>query len=214
MTILATTVVFCAAAMSSLKAEEPPEGAVVLFDGKDLSSWTSEKGGPPKWKLADGAMEVVPGAGSIMTEKAYKDFKLHLEFKLPKPQEGGGGDGNSGVYLLRRYEIQILNSFGKKPGKSDCGAIYNFKAPDESAAKPAGEWQSYEITFTAPKWEGWEKTESARITVVHNGKVIHDDVVVPNKTGAGQPEAPSANRILLQDHGSKVQFRNLWILER
>jgi sugar phosphate isomerase/epimerase len=199
----------------------PPEGALVLFDGRDFAHWQHEKGGPVKWDLADGALEVVPGTGSIMTQRSFQDFRLHVEFnvpKLPPLPEGAdrGNRGNSGVYLQRRYEVQILDSCGVKLENWDCGSLYRAKAPDTNASKPAGEWQTYDIEFHAPHWEGTgddaHKIANARITVFHNGVLIHDDVELKNKTGAGQLEGPQPGPILLQDHGNQVRFRNIWIV--
>jgi hypothetical protein len=196
-----------------LLSSAAPAGAIVLFDGRDLSAWQSERGGEPGWRLVDGAVEVVPGAGGIMTKRDFNDFKLHVEFNVPKMRgKTGQLRGNSGVYIQRRYEVQILDSFGVDSGVQDCGAIYMFKAPDINVCKKPGEWQSYDIIFIAPKWAGAEKVENARITVIQNGTMIHNNVGVPNKTGAGQPEGPGPAPILLQDHGDKVKYRNIWVI--
>ena len=208
----------------------PPPGALVLFDGQDFSHWTGVDGGPVQWKIvdsamevdstmeADRAMEVVPGSGSIITKQVFQSFLLHLEFNVPITSTGveGQNSGNSGVYLLRRYEIQILDSFGETSGKTGCGALYRFKAPDQNACGKPGEWQFYDIIFQAPQWGGegdnLRKILNAIITVKHNGVVIHDKVSLPDKTGRGQPESREPGPILLQDHGNEVKFRNLWIL--
>lgn len=194
------------------------DNAIVLFDGSDFSQWTHEKGKPIHWKIIDGAMQVLPKTGSIMTKRKFQDFRLHVEFNVPQTPLGlkGQGRGNSGVYLQRRYEVQILDSYGRKLKNNDCGAIYKVKAPDKNVCKKPGQWQSYDITFRAARFkkqgDNFEKTENARITVLQNGVVIHDDVRIPNKTGAGQPEGPQPNPILLQNHGNKVRFRNVWIV--
>jgi hypothetical protein len=199
----------------------PTREKIVLFDGSDFAHWTHADGGPVKWKLVNGAMEVVPGTGSIISKRHFQDFELHVEFKvpvLPPLIEGQdrGNRGNSGVYLQRRYEVQILDSYGVELESWDCGALYRAKVPDKNASKPAGEWQTYDIVFRAPRWEGKgddaRKTENARATVRHNGVLIHDDVELENKTGAGEPEGPQPGPILLQDHGNAVQFRNIWIV--
>jgi len=193
-----------------------PEDAVILFDGNDLSQWTKEDGGPAEWKIVDGAMEVIPGKGSIMTKQNFQDCRLHLEFMLPEtPADANDQDrANSGVYIQRRYEVQILDSFGLQPQINGCGAIYRVKAPDKNLCKPPGMWQTYDIFFRAARFEGngesSKKVEDARITVLHNGVVIHNNVRIPNKTGAGKPETPHAAPILLQDHGSPIRFRNVW----
>ncbi len=193
------------AAISAIAQEppKPPDGAIVLFDGTDASKWIRAK------VTEDGYL--IAGA---TTKDKFADFALHLEFMLDfGPAEKKSG--NSGVYLQRRYEIQILNTAHKKTaGKGDCGAIYQFKGPDKNAAKPPGQWQTYDITFTAPRWEGNRKIKSARISVVHNGVKIHDDVEVTRKTGHGQKEGPQPGPLHLQHHGNRVLFRNIWILER
>jgi hypothetical protein len=196
----------------------PPPGGTVLFDGDDMNSWTGAEDGPVGWKIIDGVMQVVPGADSIITRDRYRDFRLHVEFNLPEspPEAKDQGRGNSGVYIQRRYEVQILDSFGLEAGKGSCGALYNMRPPDRNAAAKPGQWQSYDITFRSPRWIGEgdavTKVENARITVIHNGVLIHDDVELPNKTGAGRPEGPEPGPILLQDHGHAVRFRNIWIM--
>jgi hypothetical protein len=198
----------------------PPKGALVLFNGKDLSNWTKTNGKDEvKWTLRDGGvMEGVKGHGDIITrEKFGGKFKLHVEFRVPyEPNGAGQGRGNSGVYVQGRYEVQVLDSYGLKPGKNDCGAIYGVAAPKENACKAPTVWQSYDIEFTSPKFENGKKTEPARMTVTHNGIKIHDDVPIPvdNTTAGlgGDPATPGP--ILLQDHGHPVQYRNIWLLKQ
>ncbi len=192
-----------------------PAGATALFDGTDpeLSLWQRDGGGEIGWQIADDVMQVTPDSGSIVTKQSYGDFMLHLEFKTPNmPQAQGQGRGNSGVYVQRRYEVQVLDSYGLEPQKNDCGAIYQIKAPDVNACKKPEEWQTYDILFRAARFEGDKKSMDARITVYQNGVLIHDDVAIPNKTGAGRPEGPEPGPILLQDHGNRVSFRNIWIV--
>jgi len=203
-----------------------PNEAIVLFDGKDFVHWTQANGQPVKWQIVDGAMrdpalreaKIVPGSGSIVTKQEFRDFKLHIEFKTPQLAANvkGQARGNSGVYLQRRYEIQILDSFGLPPKDNECGSLYTVKAPDKNVCKQPGEWQSYDITFHAARFEGQgknaKKVKNARITVWQNGVLIHSDVEIPNKTGAGQPEGPEPGPILLQEHGSEVMFRNIRIV--
>lgn len=191
-----------------------PAGATALFDGTDpeLSLWQRDGGGEIGWQVADDVMQITPDSGSIVTKQPYRDFMLHVEFKTPDmPQAQGQGRGNSGVYLQKRYEVQILDSYGLEPKNNDCGAIYQVKAPDVNACKKPDEWQSYDILFHAARFEGTKKVADARITVYQNGAPIHDDVAIPNKTGAGRPEGPEPGPILLQDHGNRVSFRNIWI---
>jgi len=202
------------------KYSTAPAGATVLFDGTDMSQWVNCHGEKSHWKLAGGAMEVTPLKGhkcpriqGIKTAKLFGDFQLHVEFNLPESEHV-----NSGIYLLRRYEVQIINSHGAKIGKSNCGELYKQRSPDRDMCAKPGVWQSYDIMFRAPRFEKGpdgkpRKTENARITVIHNGVAIHNNVIVKTKTGAGFPESPEPGPIMLQDHGSKVRFRNIWIAE-
>ena len=205
---------------------EPPQAeiklartnsTIVLFDGSDFSHWTSEDEKNIGWKIENGAMKVVPGTGSIMTKASFGDFKMHLEFKLPQleTQVNGQDRANSGVYIQRRYEVQILDSYGLEPQENDCGAIYKYKAPNTNACAKPNEWQSYDIIFRAARYDSNEpdakKINSAVITVWQNGVLIHKNIEIPNKTGAGKPEGPEPAPILLQDHGNQVWFRNIWI---
>ncbi|HPD45921.1 MAG TPA: DUF1080 domain-containing protein [Anaerohalosphaeraceae bacterium] len=200
------------AAMDSGLGMKPPEGAIVLFDGTDLSQWTADGNKPAQWNVADGVVEVALDKGSIQTRREFRDFRLHIEFNVPLTNATGQGRGNSGVYIQKRYEVQILDSYGLQSKDQDCGAIYKTKAPDKNVCKKPGEWQWYDIFFNAAKWQGDQKFRNARITVLHNGIMIHDDFEIPNKTGAGSPEGPSAGPILLQNHGNNVRFRNIWIV--
>jgi len=191
---------------------KPPEGAILL----DASQFTKEDGKPCDWPAADGVMEV--GKGSVITKEKVQDFQMHVEFNIPEPPEGAKDQArsNSGVYIQRRYELQILESYGQDPPVfNGCGSMYRQKAPDKNAAKKAGEWQTYDITFRAARFDAaGKKTEGARITVVWNGVKVHDDYELKDKTGAGKPEGAEPGPILLQDHGAKVKFRNLWILPK
>lgn len=192
----------------------PPESAVVLFNGSDLSNWTSRDGGAPGWAVEDGVMAVVPRTGDIMTTEQFTDHFLHLEFMTPDmPEATGQAKGNSGVFLQGRYEIQVLDSYGiALPGMGDCGAIYNQFAPLVNACKPPLEWQSYDVIFRAPRLnDDGEIVENTRVTVLQNGLVILNNVILSGTTGAnigggvGDP-----GPLLLQDHGNLVKFRNIW----
>jgi hypothetical protein len=194
-----------------------PEGATVLFDGSDLSKWTNCDGGDVRWKIVDGLMEVVPdsvwGCDRIqgtMTKQLFKDFQLHLEFKLPQHE-----NTNSGVYIQKRYELQIYNSFNVEPAPGMGGSIYRQKVPDVIVGKPNGAWETYDILFRSARFNPEnieEKTENARISVIHNGVVIHNNVIIKAKTGVGFAEGIEAGPIMLQDHLAAVQFRNIWIV--
>ncbi len=195
---------------------KPPAGAIVLLgaDG-DRSAWQHPKrpGSPIDWLFKDGAMVVKPGSGSIVTKRTFGDCRMHIEFNVDDNGKKGQANGNSGVYIQTRYEVQILNSAGLEPADNICGGIYQVKPADFNMAKPAGQWQTYDITFRAPRWDAdGKKLENARATVYHNGTRIHDNVEIPGTTGGGQPEGPADGPILLQDHGNHIQFRNIWVL--
>ncbi len=191
---------------------------ITLFNGFDYTHWIGVDGEPVKWKILDGTMEIVPGTGSIVTREPFRDYFLHVEFNIPEspPQASGQGRGNSGVYNQGRYEVQILDTYGLVAGKRDCGALYGVKAPDHSVCRKPGKWQSYDITFRSPRWEGegatTRKIENARITVIHNDVLIHDNIELESNTGAGWPEGSQPGPVLLQDHGHKVRYRNIWII--
>lgn len=203
-------------------AQDPvpaPEGAVLLFDGKSTDQWIHRNGASScKWKLVDGALEVVPGTSDLLSKKHFADHHLHVEFWLPKPPDGARGQGrsNSGVYVQGRYEVQVLDSYGKKtlaPG--DCGGIYGQKPADRNAARPTETWQTYDIHFTAPRFEDGKRVAKPRITVFWNGVRIHDDVEIDKPTTAnagGDPTTPGP--VLLQDHGNPVRYRNVWVVEK
>ena len=192
-----------------------PLPSVVLFDGTDTSKFVSSvNGGPVQWPIfAPNILEVVPGTGSIQSTQTFTDFKLHLEFRTPNnPRDPVGGTrGNSGVYVQGRYEIQIFDSFGTQvPDGNDCGAIWGLTPPRVNACLAPGQWQTYDITFHAPQWNGNTKVRNAHATVVLNGVIVQDDVLIPSITQGGRiAEGPTAGPILLQDNGSRVQFRNV-----
>ena len=195
---------------------EPPNDAVVLLDHSgDLSAWESARkpGASIGWIFKDAALEIAPGTGNIITRRVFGDCRLHVEFSVDDNGKQGQANGNSGVYLQGRYEVQVLNSAGQKPADNICGAIYGVKAADYNMARPAGAWQSYDITFHAPRWDSaGVKIANARMTVYHNGTRIHDNVEVPKATTAGHPERPDAGPLMLQDHGNRIRFRNIWIV--
>jgi hypothetical protein len=198
-----------------VKSTSPPTGAIVLFDGKNLEKWINTDGKTEaKWELKDGVAQVK--GGNLMTKDKFDgSFKLHVEFRVPyEPDKKGQGRGNSGVYVQGRYEVQILDSYGLEPKNNECGSIYEVAVPLVNACKAPTIWQSYDIEFTAPKFEGDKKLEPARMTVYHNGIKIHDDVkIMVENTRAGLGgDIKTPGPIMLQDHGNPVQYRNVWIL--
>ena len=196
--------------------QTPPEAAVILFDGTDLSNWTTLDGGSPAWEVADGAMTVTAGGGDIVSREKFTDFLLHLEFMTPDmPDATGQAKGNSGVFLQGRYEIQVLDSYGiDVPGMGDCGAIYNQFASLVNACKPPLEWQTYDAIFRAARvGESGEIEENARVTVLQNGIVIQNNVQIEGATGGvTDDEAAAPGPLRLQDHGNPVKYRNIWVV--
>ena len=192
----------------------PPNNAIILFNGRDVSNWTKRDGSPAEWKVANGEMHVVPGTSDIMTKERFTDFYLHVEFNCPDmPDKTGQAKGNSGVFLQGRYEIQVLDSFGwDKPGKGDCGGIYDQFAPLANGCKPALHWQTYDVAFRAPRFdENGEMVSNTRITAFHNGILVQNNVELPGVTGAPLDEKVSEpGPLLLQDHGDLVRYRNVW----
>lgn len=193
---------------------EAVKGAIILFDGKDLSNWRQRDGAPAGWTVGDGVMTVAKG--DILSRETFRDAFIHVEFRVPDmPSAKGQGKGNSGVYLQGRYEIQVLDSYGVGiPGKGDCGAIYNQFAPLTNACKPPMEWQTYDIIFRAARVnEAGEVTEQARMTLLQNGQVIQNNVVLQGPTGgAVDQKVGEPGPLLLQDHGNPVQYRNIWMV--
>ena len=204
--------------LSPTLGAKPPAGAIVLFKGEDFKEWKHAGKKPDedsvRWRLVDGAMEVVPGTGSIITVKEFADVKLHLEFRTPfMPEARGQGRGNSGVYLQGRYEVQVLDSYGLEGKDNECGGIYRVAAPLVNMCAPPTQWQTYDITFRAARFDSTGKREQdAHMTVIHNGVKIHDKVKVSKATTAAPGGDPGG--IYLQDHGNKVQYRNIWLVEQ
>jgi Domain of Unknown Function (DUF1080) len=200
----------------------PPSDAIVLFDGKDLSKWASQAaaGGPAPWVVADGVATVKPGSGGIQTKQAFGSCQLHIEFATPSVVEGSSqGRGNSGVFLMNNYELQILDSYQNPTYfHGQAGAIYKQHAPLVNASRKPGEWQVYDVVFHAPKFDADGKLiQRATFTVFHNGVLIQDHVIVMGVTSHDKPpyyEAHAAKMPLsLQDHHNPMRFRNIWIRE-
>ncbi len=188
--------------------EKAPEGADILFAKPgDETNWTGGK----LVELSDGKFLNT----GIKTKKLYGSFKAHIEFRLPwMPASGGQGRGNSGFYLQDRYELQILDSFGLKGENNECGGIYTLHKPSVNMCLPPMVWQTYDIDFTAAEFDGDKKSKPARVTVLHNGVKIHDNVELKGPTGGGQPESTKPGAIQLQNHGDPLVFRNAWIIEK
>jgi hypothetical protein len=201
---------------------EPPSDATVIFNGEDLSQWrsASDPETPAKWRVADGYMEVVPDVGGIKTRDGYGDVQLHIEFATPAEVVGQGqGRGNSGVFLMGMYEIQILDSYRNSTyPDGQAGSVYGQHPPLVNASRPPGEWQTYDIIFRRPRFDARGKlTSPARVTVIHNGVLVQDNVTLTGPTGHhSQPpykRHPSEMPIMLQDHGNRTRFRNIWLRE-
>ena len=183
----------------------PPEDAVVIFDGSDTEQVTGADLTEEGWLTEGGLIRPM-----------FQDFNLHLEYRIPyMPVALEQARGNSGVYLQSRYECQVLDSFATEPLVNGHGALYRFRKPDVNMSFPPLAWQTYDIAFTAPRWAAdGTKTRNARITAWVNGVKVHDNVEIPDKTGAGKAEEPVLLPTRLQDHGDPVRFRNVWAIDR
>ena len=184
---------------------KPPAGATVLFEGTNADEWA---GG----HLKDGALL----AAGCKTKKKFGDYTMHCEFILPfKPLGRGQGRGNSGVYMQDRYEVQVLDSFGLTGENNECGGVYTKARPAVNMCFPPLVWQTYDIDFQAAKFDAdGKKLKNAKLTVKHNGVIIHDQLEIDGPTGGGQPESADPGAIQLQGHGNPVFYRNVWIAEK
>ncbi len=202
--------------------EDPPADAIVLFDGKDLSHWrsrTRRTGGTeePKWKIVDGDLVIVPQSGGLVTKDKFGDCQLHIEFMVPPGLPGRGqSGGNSGVEIMERYEIQVLESYNNVTyADGQAAAIYGQWPPMVNASRPPGEWNVYDIYFEAPRFENNQLVKPAFVTVVHNGILVHHHQQIIGravhravaKYDVHGPEEP----LSLQDHGHPIHYRNIWI---
>jgi hypothetical protein len=197
-----------------------PSDATVLLDGSGLDGWVHDDGSAAAWRVEEDSVVVEPGTGDIRTESEFGDCHLHVEWAAPPVVDGESqGRGNSGVFLMDRYEIQVLDNY-ENPTYADgyAGAVYGQHPPAVNACREPGAWQTYDILWTAPRFDGAELASPARVTVLHNGVVVQDDVELIGATthrevGEYSPHPPEAP-LRLQDHGDEVRFRNVWYRER
>lgn len=195
-----------------------PSDAVVLFGGKDLSAWEGEAGGKAPWVVADGAFTVEPGSKGIRTKQRFCDMQLHVEWRTPVETKGFDGQhrGNSGIFLQEVYELQVLDSYNNPTySNGQAASIYKQAIPLVNASRAPGEWQVYDILWKAPRFsEGGGLVSPARITVLHNGVLVQNDTVVSGKTqyiGAPSYSPHGCAPLYLQDHASRVSYRNIWV---
>lgn len=198
-----------------------PSDAVALFDGRDLSNWVQEgDGSAAKWKVENGYFEVVPKAGGIQTKQSFGDCQLHVEFSEPTPPHGESQDrGNSGVFLMGLYEVQVLDSYENKTyADGQAAALYGQYPPLVNASLPPGQWQSYDIVFHGPRFDASGKVlRPARVTVFHNGVLVQYEVQLTGPTAHGERPpykvTPEKLPLGLQDHHTPVRYRNIWVRE-
>ena len=200
---------------------KPPSDAIVLFDGKDLSQWVVKKdGSPAKWKVETGYFEVVAKTGDMRTKDSFGDCQLHVEFREPDPPKGEDQDrGNSGVFLMGLYEIQVLDSYNSKTyADGQASAVYGQYPPLVNASRAPGQWQTYDIIWHGPRFDTAGKlAHPAHVTVFHNGILTQDNVELTGPTGhhVRPPYTPTPEKLplALQDHNHPVRYRNIWIRE-
>lgn len=201
------------------KVGDAPSDATVLFDGKSFDNWVTIDGTAPKWTIKDGAMTVTAGAKDIKTKKEFGDFQLHVEWRSPAevdPKQTGQGRGNSGIFLQERYEVQVLDNYNNKTyANGQASSIYKQHIPLVNVCRKPGEWQVYEIFFTAPRFNSEGRVISpAYVTVTQNGVLTQNHVAIWGPTeyiGLPVYKAYEKGPIRLQDHGNAVSFRNIWI---
>jgi hypothetical protein len=204
----------------AFESAPPPSDAIVLFDGKSLAKWRASDSthGPAKWKVSDGFVEIAPGTGGMETRDAFGDCQLHIEWRAPTPAKGEGQErGNSGVFLMGTYEVQVLDSYNNITyADGQAAAVYGQYPPLVNASRPPGEWQSYDIVWHRPHFDAQGRLASAaRITVFFNGLLAQDNVILTGPTAHQHRPPyhahPDALPLGLQDHGNPVRFRNIWI---
>ncbi len=202
------------------RSGKAPSDAIVLFDGKDLSHWRSSRNGklsPPTWKLGNGFMEVAGGTGDLVSKEKFGDAQIHVEWAAPVPPRGSSQErGNSGVIIMSRYEIQVLDNY-QNPTYADgyAGAIYGQFPPLVLPAREPGQWQTYDIVFEAPRFENSKVVKPAYVTVLYNGVLVQNHQAILGSVAYRQVGTYAAHAaeepLLLQDHGDPVRFRNVWV---
>ncbi len=195
-----------------------PSDAMVLFDGTDLDAWESTNDGPAEWKVENGYMEVVSGSGGIRTRQAFGSQQLHIEFMTPAPPSGEGqGRGNSGVFLMDTYEVQVLDSYENETyADGQASALYGEHPPLVNASRPPGTWQVYDIIFMRPEFDDdGTLTKPGTVTVLHNGVLTQNAAVLTGPTTHTVRTPYQAHEdalpLSLQDHGNPMRFRNIWV---
>lgn len=199
---------------------QPPSDAIVLFDGSDLSEWQSKDGSEAGWKVSDGCVTVVPGSGDIITKKFFDNCQLHIEWRTPEEVKGEGqGRGNSGVFFMGKYEIQVLDSYNNRTySNGQAASVYKDAIPLVNACRPPGEWQTYDIIFMSPVFDNEGNLQKpATVTVFQNGVLVQNHVEIKGTTAfRGKHKYtphPARLPLGLQDHNNPVSFRNIWIRE-
>lgn len=196
-----------------------PSDAIILFDGKNFDNWVGVDGKPAQWTLEGDAFTVKPRTGGIQTKKEFGNVQLHIEWRAPSVVKGEGqGRGNSGIFLQSRYELQVLDSYQNRTySNGQAGGIYKQHMPLVNACRPPGEWQTYDVIYTAPEFNADSiRIKPATITVLHNGVLVQNNVPIYGTTeyiGAPYNVAHGKGPLMLQDHGDLVSYRNIWVRE-
>lgn len=196
---------------------KPPSDAIVLFDGSGLDEWTGPGGREPKWEVEDGILTITPRSGSLHTRRRFGDIQLHLEYRIPDEKKRGESRGNSGIKFHEAYEIQILDNYENTSSPmGQCASVYKQHAPLVNACRPPLEWQTFDIVFRAPYFdESGKEVKHGTFTVFHNGVLVQDNAeIYDGRTNSSRPVSPDYEQpFFIQDHGSPLSFRNIWVRE-